>query len=235
MSTVRPDHSEDIVEGNDFAAPSTNGHTPQKGHANDDSGLGTRASGLHGELFATPESERTLVAALESVLFVADGPVPILKLQNVLQASQDEVRRAIATLERECAGRGVRLFKMGDQVQFVTAPDCAPHVERLLGIVPRNKLSAAALETLAIIAYKQPITRGAIERVRGVNCDRAIATLLARDLITEVGRADTLGHPVLFGTTFTFLEQFGLPSLEHLPPLDLAAMATKLDGAGDEG
>jgi len=102
---------------------------------------------------------------------------------------------------------------------MVTAPEVAPYVERFLGLDEDRSLSQAALETLAIIAYKQPITRTAIEAIRGVNCEWTIASLKARGLISEVGRAQAQGRPYLFGTTFRFLEYFGLEEPEDLPPL----------------
>lgn len=119
----------------------------------------------------------------------------------------------------QLADRGIRLQRHGDQVQLVTAPEAAPAVERFLGLEGAVRLSSAALETLAVIAYRQPVTRAQIEQVRGVSADRAIATLLAHGLIEEVGRLETVGRPALFGTTVEFLEHFGLQSLADLPPL----------------
>lgn len=119
----------------------------------------------------------------------------------------------------QLADRGIRLQRHGDQVQLVTAPEAAAAVERFLGLEGAVRLSSAALETLAVIAYRQPVTRAQIEQVRGVSADRAIATLLAHGLIEEVGRLETVGRPALFGTTVEFLEHFGLQSLADLPPL----------------
>jgi segregation and condensation protein B len=114
---------------------------------------------------------------------------------------------------------------------MVTAPEVTSYVERFLGVEEDHRLSHAALETLAIIAYKQPITRHVLESIRGVNCDRALASLRARGLITEVGRAHAPGRPYLFGTTFRFLEYFGLEKPEDLPPLAEQGIA---NGGGAE-
>jgi segregation and condensation protein B len=156
---------------------------------------------------------------VESVLFVADEPVEVSALARIAEARPDDVQQAIDDLTAECHHRGVRVQRTESAVQMVTAPEAALHVERFLGVEEDHRLSRAALETLAIIAYKQPITRQGIEAIRGVNCDRALASLRARGLITEVGRAQTVGRPYLFGTTFRFLEYFGLERPEDLPPL----------------
>lgn len=160
-----------------------------------------------------------LKLAVESILFVADEPVELAALARIAGASLEEVERAVEALAADCQGRGVRIQRAGSAVQMVTAPEAAPYVERFMGVEEDHRLSAAALETLAIIAYKQPITRAAIEAIRGVNCERALATLKARGLIAEVGRAEGPGRPYLFGTTFRFLEYFGLEKPEDLPPL----------------
>ncbi len=165
--------------------------------------------------------ERTppLKAVLEAVLFVADGPVPVAVLADIAGASQEAVEAALEELARECRGRGVRLLRHGQAAQMATAPETSPYVERFMGLSHPDRLSRAALETLAIIAYKQPITRGEIEAIRGVGCERALASLKERGLVTEVGRAHRPGRPYLYGTTFRFLEHFGLERPEDLPPL----------------
>ena len=126
---------------------------------------------------------------------------------------------ALDSLAEDCRQRGVRIQRSGDLVQMATAPDAARYVENFLNMDHHQRLSTAGLETLAIVAYKQPITRAGIEAIRGVNSDGAVATLLARDLIEEVGQGRTPGRPVLFGTTVRFLEHFGLERPEDLPPL----------------
>lgn len=157
---------------------------------------------------------------LESLLFVADGPVPMTKLERTLGVDRQTLEEAIAILRQEYEDRGLRVQRLDGRVQMVTAPEAAAYVESFLGFGGESKLSPAALETLAIIAYRQPITRAGIEAIRGVNSDRVLASLQARELIAEVGRAETVGRPVLFGTTFTFLEYFGLNDLSELPPLN---------------
>jgi len=159
-----------------------------------------------------------LARIIESLLFVSDQPLEMGRLEQVLEVPREALDEAVAALAGECTGRGVRLQRHGESLQMVTAPEVAPYVEKLLGVQNAAKLSPAALETLAIIAYEQPVTRARIEAIRGVNCDRALATLLARGLVAEVGRLETVGRPALFGTTFEFLQYFGLESLSALPP-----------------
>jgi len=163
---------------------------------------------------------------VESVLFVADEPVDAGALARIADASLEDVQTAIDALAADCRLRGVRLQRTESAAQMVSAPEAAQYVERYLGVEEDHRLSHASLETLAIIAYKQPITRQAIEAIRGVNCDRALASLRARGLITEVGRAGSAGRPYLFGTTFRFLEYFGLEKPEDLPPLDFVEQGT---------
>lgn len=162
----------------------------------------------------------SLAARVESLLFVADAPVSIGRLAEVLEVTPGQVERALADLEATYAGRGLRLQRAGSRVQFITAPKAALCVERLLGLEARTRLSRAALETLAIVAYRQPITRPEIEAIRGVSSDSVLRTLLGVGLIEEVGRAPTVGRPILYSTTFEFLQHFGLCSLDELPSLD---------------
>jgi segregation and condensation protein B len=156
---------------------------------------------------------------IESILFVADEPVEIASLARVTGRREAEVSDAVEAIAADGRNRGLRIQRTGDAVQMVTAPEATPFVEQFLGVDQDQRISHAALETLAIIAYKQPISRGLIEAIRGVNCDRALASIKARGLITEVGRASTAGRPYLYGTTFRFLEHFGLEKPEDLPPL----------------
>jgi segregation and condensation protein B len=156
---------------------------------------------------------------LESILFVAQEPVELATLAKSIHWKAEEVEQAIEALAEECRERGIRIQREGDLVQMVTAPEAARYVESFLNMDHNQRLSTAALETLAIIAYKQPITRAGIEAVRGVNSDGAVSTLLARDLIQEVGRAAAPGRPVLLGVTVRFLEHFGLERRDDMPPL----------------
>ncbi|MCS7177855.1 MAG: SMC-Scp complex subunit ScpB [Anaerolineae bacterium] len=165
--------------------------------------------------------ERRLSGLVEALLFVADEPVSVDRLARALETPLVEVEAALEELERALQERGLRLQRMGERVQLVTAPEAAPWVERFLGLGERRRLSQAALETLAIIAYRQPVSRPEIEAIRGVNCDSVLRTLLAAGLIEEAGRAPAPGRPILYVTTFAFLQHFGLTRPEDLPPLEL--------------
>jgi segregation and condensation protein B len=163
----------------------------------------------------------TLAAIVESLLFVADAPVPVSQLAGAAECEARDVEAVLESLAEDYARRGVRLQRKGNRVQLVSAPQAAPYIERFLGLSLSGKLSAAAMETLAIIAYKQPVTRPQIEAIRGVSSDGVLRTLMSKGLIEEVGRLETVGHPVLFSTTFEFLQYFGLDSLDGLPPLEI--------------
>jgi len=158
-----------------------------------------------------------LCSALESLLFVAGRPLTKVELRRLLGVSAADLQSALDALNQTCQERGVRIQQTEEEVQFVSAPENARFIAALLGLPVTTRLTAAALETLAVIAYRQPVTRGQIEVIRGVNSDRALASLVAHGLVAEVGRATTAGRPALFATTLAFLEQFGLPSLEALP------------------
>lgn len=164
---------------------------------------------------------RTLTpsALLESILFVASGPVPSSRLATALETTPAAVRSLLADLEAGFATRGLRLQWNGDAVQLTTAPEAAAVVERFLGLEVTSRLSQAALEVLSMVAYLQPVTRPQIDQIRGVNSDGSLRTLLSKGLIEEIGRLDTPGRPILYGTTPDFLGHFGLGSLEELPPL----------------
>lgn len=186
----------------------------------------------------TPEL-KTLV---EAFILVSDGPVSFETLAQALGQDVTTIDFVVAELESEYAARGIRLQKMRDRVQFVSAPEVSEHVQKYLGLDTAPRLSPASLETLAIIAYRQPVTRPQIEAIRGVNCDAVVHTLLARNLIEAVGELDTVGHPTIYGTTFDFLQYFGLTSLEQLPPLPENLMPvlpailgeTEEEGSGEE-
>ena len=166
-------------------------------------------------------------ALLETLLFVADGPVDLTRLQRALDVDRPTLEAALASLTATYQRRGVRIQRKGDDVTLVSAPEAAECVERFLGLADSGRLSAAAMETLAIVAYRQPVTRTQIEAIRGVNADYALRALMARNLVQEVGRLETVGRPAIFGTTFEFLQYFGLESLDQLPdiPEELVEMA----------
>lgn len=176
-------------------------------------------------------------SVIESLLFVAGRPLELTELRKLLPLEQARLREAVASLAEDCEreGRGIRIQRMGDAIQFVSAPENARFVASLLGLPTQVKLTTAALETLAVVAYRQPITRSQIEFIRGVNSDRALASLVQHGLATEVGRAATVGRPTLFGTTSEFLQQFGLSSLEALPRPEMsdaeAAVAFRMAAA----
>jgi segregation and condensation protein B len=165
-----------------------------------------------------PPAEQ-LPILLEALLFVADGPVEAQTLARVLGLRPREVEAPLDALAEALRGRGLRLQRGPDGVQLVTAPLASSYVEQFLGLESAKRLSTAALETLAIIAYRQPVTRAQVEAIRGVNSDAAIDTLRTRGLVDITGRADSPGRPALFATTQRFLEHFGLERPEDLPPL----------------
>src|SRR5579884_2362869 len=165
------------------------------------------------------ESIARLVMAAESLLFVSGRPLEYTEMRKLLDVDDLRLARVLDTLaeQLESQGRGIRLQRLGSQVQLVTAPENARYIAALLGLPMTAKLTTAAMETLAVISYRQPITRAQIEAVRGVNSDRALASLIQHGLVAEIGRAQTVGRPALFATTPEFLQQFGLTSLEQLP------------------
>jgi segregation and condensation protein B len=160
-------------------------------------------------------------AALEALLFVAADPVAPAQLASALELTVTEVEKGLEELAQLLEKRGLRLQRNAGRVQLTTAPDLADQVERFLGLEATTRLSRAALETLAIIAYQQPVTRPAVDSVRGVNSDGVIKSLLSKGLLQEVGRSEGPGRPILFGTTPEFLQHFGLNSLQELTALDL--------------
>ncbi len=158
-----------------------------------------------------------LSSRIEALLFVADEPAQLRQLAQALEVTEHDVEAALEQLAERCRERGLRLQRSDRQVQFVTAPQAAPDVQRFLGLDNTSTLSTAALETLALVAYRQPLTRPEIEAIRGVNCDSVLRTLLSRGLVTAQGRLDQAGRPIIYGTTFEFLQYFGLSDLSDLP------------------
>ena len=147
--------------------------------------------------------------------------VPVRDLARALQTGENVIRDEIQALrdEYDYEQRGFLLKRFGDKVQLATRPLYAQDVVRLLQPVQQQSLSQAAMETLAVVAYKQPVTRAEVEQIRGVKCDYSLQSLMTKGLIREVGRKDTIGRPILFGTTDEFLSHFGLEGLEFLPPM----------------
>src|SRR5260221_5591545 len=171
-------------------------------------------------------------AAIESLLFVSGRRLERAELRKLLAVDEATLLQSLRALEQhlEQQGRGIRLQLLGEQVQLVTAPENARYVAALLGLPMTAKLTTAALETLAVISYRQPVNRTQIEAVRGVNSDRALASLIQHGLVAEIGRAQTVGRPALFATTLEFLQQFGLTSLDQLPRTDIGAGLSKAGG-----
>jgi len=165
--------------------------------------------------------ELPLPARLEALLFVAAEPVPPSQLAAALDLTPAEVDRGLKELDALLQVRGLRLQRHAGRVQMTTAPELSESVERFLGLEATTRLSRAALETLAIIAFQQPVTRPQVDAVRGVNSDGVIKSLLSKGLIQEGGRADGPGRPILYSTAPEFLQHFGLSSLADLPQLDL--------------
>ena len=183
-----------------------------------------------------PLTDKQCAAALESVLFVSGRPLERAELRKLLALDDAHLVAGLRLLEDELVQqeRGIRLQRLGEQVQLVTAPENARYIAALLGLPMTAKLTSSALETLAVIAYRQPITRGQIEGVRGVNSDRALASLLQHSLVIEVGRAQSVGRPALFATTPEFLQLFGLTSLEQLPNVQEGQQITQLENVQGE-
>ena len=158
-----------------------------------------------------------LSAALEAILFSSSRPLKLRELQQATDSDRTAVERALEELRQSLEGHGVMLIRHHDELNLATRPAHAGAVRRALRPEVAGKLSAAAYETLAIVAYQQPVPRSRIEDVRGVNCESVLTNLELRDLIAEVGRGSGPGLPKLYGTTMRFLQVMGLESLDHLP------------------
>ena len=165
--------------------------------------------------------EGSLKGRIEAILFVAGEAVRVEELARALDISMNELNRALQELsdEYDFAQRGFCIKRFGKQVQLATRALYAKDVVRLLQPVQKQSLTQAAMETLAVVAYRQPVTRAEVEQIRGVKCDYSLQSLTNKGLIQEVGRKDTLGRPILYGTTEAFLDHFGISSLEDLPPM----------------
>jgi segregation and condensation protein B len=165
------------------------------------------------------ETELPLSTKLEAILFVAAEPVPAGQLAAVLDVAPSVIERGLNELDASLSGRGLRLQRHAGRVQLTTAPQLAVLIERCLGLVSTTRLCRAALETLSIVAYQQPVTRPQIDSIRGVNSDSMIKSLLNKGLVLESGRADGPGRPILYSTSPEFLQHFGLNSILEMPPL----------------
>ena len=165
--------------------------------------------------------EGTLKGRIEAILYVAGEAVSLRDLARALQAEEGEIRKTVDSLrdEYDYEQRGFMLKRFSDKIQLATRPLYAQDVIRLLQPVQQQSLSQAAMETLAVVAYKQPVTRAEVEQIRGVKCDYSLQSLINKGLIREAGRKDTIGRPILFCTTDEFLSHFGLEGLDKLPPM----------------
>ena len=163
--------------------------------------------------------ELPLSVKIESILFVAAEPVAVGQLATALDVSTSVVEKGLNELDESLSTRGLRLQRNAGRVQLTTAPQLAELIERFLGLESTTHLSRAALETLSIVAYQQPVTRPQIDAIRGVNSDSMIKSLLNKGLVLEMGRAYGPGRPILYSTSPEFLQHFGLNSILEMPPL----------------
>ena len=181
-----------------------------------------------------PPGSTITALELEALLFVAEKPLSRTEIGRICRLDAESVDNLLGDLEVVLRGRGVRLVVNGERVELATAPEAGGLIARYVG-ADGARLTAAAMETLAIIAYRQPVTRGGIERVRGVDSDYVVRSLLHKRLIAEQGRAETPGRPILYGTSFEFMERFGLSELEDLPLLDAQVAARLAESAAEAG
>jgi segregation and condensation protein B len=181
----------------------------------------------------TPEH----VGQLEALLFASDAPLPIERVAEVLEIDEASARSAVEALRAACElpGRGLAVVEVGGGVRLVTRSEHAPVLLSLQRLRLKSRLSRAAVETLAIVAYRQPISRPEIEQLRGVGTESVLAHLLERRLLRVVGRKSTPGRPALYGTTREFLEHFGLHDLEDLPPFEPPSGAPDAPAAAETG
>jgi segregation and condensation protein B len=176
------------------------------------------------------------IAKVEALLFISSGLISTYQLAKTLEMTATEIESCLKDLEVHYKenGHGLRLMRIKSKVQLTTAPGLSDTVESFLEVENTSTLSQAALETLAIIAYKQPITRPEVDVIRGVNSDGVLRTLLSKGLIEELGRAETPGRPIYYGTSPEFLQYFGLESLDYLPFIDFEALEESIKQNGEK-
>ena len=177
----------------------------------------------------------SLKGRIEAILFVAGEAVSIKDMAKALAVGEKELKTALDKIgsEYDYEQRGFMLKRFGDKVQLATRPLYSEDVLRLLQPVQQQSLSQAAMETLAVVAYKQPVTRAEVEQIRGVKYDYSLQSLTTKGLIQEAGRKDTIGRPILYATTDTFLSHFGIATLEDLPPLPEVETQEETGDAGE--
>ena len=167
-------------------------------------------------------SKKTIKSAIESMMFVWGEPLDIKEVADIFNVDKKEIYSYFKELQEEYEqeGRGIVIREVNKSFQFVTRKENLDYIERLCTPVKHKRLSQSALEVLAIVAYKQPVTKGEIEAVRGIKCNRVIEGLAKKNLVAEVGRSDAIGRPILYGTTDEFLKQFGFETLKELPTIE---------------
>jgi segregation and condensation protein B len=192
---------------------------------------GAAADGAAETEAATPDAQpgELTETQLEALLFVAERPLGRSEIAALAGVDRETVDARIGDLGVSLAGRGIRLVESGERLELATAPEAGRLIARYVG-ADAPRLSIPSLETLAIVAYRQPCTRATIERIRGVDSDYTLRSLLHRRLLTELGRSESPGRPILYGTGFDFLERFGLTSLDQLPPLEAEVAGRLFEG-----
>jgi len=182
---------------------------------------------------------KTIKSALESMMFIWGQPLNIKDAADIFNVDKKEIYSCFKELQEEYEkdGRGIVIREINKSFQFTTRAENIGYIEQLCTPVKHKRLSQSALEVLAIVAYKQPVTRGEIESVRGIKCERVLEGLMKKSLITEVGRADAVGRPILYGTTDEFLKSFGFESLKELPPIEdiEGVMEEEISGFSSDG
>lgn len=180
-------------------------------------------------------SKKTIKSAFESMMFTWGEPLDAKTAADVFDITKNEAYEYFKELqaEYEQEGRGIVIREVNGAFQFVTREENADYIERLCTPVKAKKLSQSALEVLAIVAYKQPVTKGEIEAIRGIKCDRVMEGLMNKNLVEAVGRSEAVGRPVLYGTTDTFLKNFGFTSIKDLPEIDDIESAINVDVEAD--
>lgn len=180
-------------------------------------------------------NDHTALMKIEALLFAAPGLTSVEQLVQVTGLKKNEVEQALGEMKAHYSEmHGIRLQNVKGQFQLMTAPEFSNDIETFLGLEVTSRLTQAALEALAIIAYKQPTTRPEIDSIRGVNSDGVIKSLLSKGLIGELGRSDAPGRPFLYGTTPDFMQYFGLESIDQLPEIDFEALFSTKSDAGSE-
>ena len=180
------------------------------------------------------DEELAMLARVEALLFVAPGPVEISRLATALETTNRTIEKALESLAELYQGRGLALEQNRYGYQITSSAEWSKDVERFLELETTSRLTKAALEVLAVVAYQQPVTRPYIDSIRGVNSDSSLRTLMRYGLIEEVGRTDAPGRPILYATTPDFLQYFGLSGLDELPPLS-KELEEQLDDSEESG